>query len=121
MATDPRVDACLAARPPAQAAVLGHLRDVVRRLVPDAVETISYGMPSFKLGRHFLLSYAGWTGHCSIYPLTGAFRAAHAAELAGFGGTKGSIHFTPEYPLPDELLASLVLARAAELEADRRP
>src|SRR5574337_674317 len=107
MTPDPRVDAYLSARPSAQAAALGHLRDVVRRLVPEAVETISHGLPTFKLGRHSLLSYAGWKAHCSIYPLTVAFVAAHEAELAGFRGTKGSIHFTPQRPLPDELLASL--------------
>ncbi len=112
------VDGYLASLPGAQRAALERVRGEVARLVPDAVETISYGIPTFKLNGRALLWYAGWKAHCSIYPLTDSFLAAHADELAGFRRTKGSLHFTPEMPLPDKLLADLVRARVADLEAD---
>ncbi len=108
MATDPAVDAYLAEVPEAQRALLQHVRERIRAVVPDAEEAISYGMPAFRRGGRFFVSYAAWQRHCAIYPLTDEFLAAHREELAGFGRTKGSLHFTPERPLPDDLLEALV-------------
>jgi uncharacterized protein YdhG (YjbR/CyaY superfamily) len=120
MAADPRVDAYLAALPPAQHDLLEHLRTVIARVVPDAEETISYGMPAFRRGGRFFLSYAGWKRHCSIYPLTDEFLAEHRAELEGFGRTRGSLHFTPERPLPDRLIQELALAEVARAQERNR-
>ena len=114
------VDAYLATLPQGQQKALQRLRAQVARLVPEAVETISYGMPAFKLNGRFLVSFAGWKAHLSIYPLTDTFLAAHADQLKGYSRTKGSLHFTPEAPLPDALLEGLVLARRADLEGGGR-
>ena len=114
---DPRIDAYLAGLPADQAELLAAVRAKIGAAAPTAVETISYGMPAFKLGRQFLVSFAAWKRHCSIYPLTETFLRAHADALEGYGRTKGSVHFTPERPLPDELLEELVRARMGDLEA----
>jgi len=114
---DSPIDAYLATLPADQREVLQRLRAQVNRLVPDAVETISYGMPTFKLDGRGLLWFAGWKAHCSIYPLTDTFLAAHADELKGYGRTKGSLHFTPEARLPESLVERMVRARLADLEA----
>ena len=111
----PTVDEYLADLPAEQRDLLQGLRERIARLVPDATETISYGMPAFKLGGRFLLSYAGWKAHCSIYPLTDTFLASHRADLEGFDRTKGSIHFTPQQRLPDPVLDDLIRARVADL------
>lgn len=113
------VDAYLAKLPEDQRAALEGFRKQVVRLVPDAVETISYGMPAFKLHGTALLWFAGWKAHCSIYPLTDTFLDAHADELKGYRRTKGSVHFTPDAPLPDALVEELVLARVADVGDDR--
>jgi len=120
MARDERIDAYLAQRPADQRELLQRVRDQIARLVPDAVETISYDMPASKLGGRFLVSYAGWKAHCSIYPLTDAFMAEHEDELKAYGRTKGSLHFTPEAPVPDELMAELIRARVADLAGGGR-
>jgi uncharacterized protein YdhG (YjbR/CyaY superfamily) len=120
MATDPRVDAYLAGLPADQHDLLDHVRAVIARTVPDAEETISYGMPAFRRDGRFFVSYAGWKRHCSIYPLTDEFLASHRAELEGYRRTKGSIHFTPERPLPDGLLEELVRAEVVRAEARDR-
>ena len=117
--TDPRVDEYLANLPAAQQALLQRVREHIRQLLPDATETISYGMPTFRLEGRFFVSYAGWKAHCSIYPLTDSFLAGHEQELEPFDKTKGSLHFTPERPLPDDLLSALITARRADLEAGR--
>jgi uncharacterized protein YdhG (YjbR/CyaY superfamily) len=115
-ASDPRVDAYLAKLPPDQRALLEGVRARIRELVPAAEDTVSYDMPAFRLHGRFLVSYAGWKRHCSLYPLTDSFQAAHAGELEAFGRTKGSIHFTAAKPLPPKVLDELILARVADLE-----
>lgn len=119
MAADPRVDTYLAGLAPEHRALLQHVRAVIASVVPDAEETISYGMPAFRRNGRFFLSYAGWKRHCSIYPLTDEFLAAHRAELDGYGRTKGSLHFTPQQPLPDQVLEDLVRHLLARSEAAR--
>lgn len=117
--TKPHVDAYLAALPAGQREALERVRAEVRSLVPDAVETISYAMPTFKLNGRGLLWFAGWKSHCSLYPLTDAFLAEHAEELAGYDRTRGSLHFTPDQPLPDELLRAMIRSRVEDLQAGR--
>ena len=120
MQRDPRVDSYLAGLPPEQRNLLQHVRELVRRVVPEADETISYRMPAFRRRGRFFLSYAGWKRHCSIYPLTDEFLATHQAELEGYGRTKGSLHFTPARPLPDRLIEELALAEVARAQERNR-
>lgn len=119
MAHDSRVDAYLATLPADQREVLQGLRAQIARLVPEAVETISYGMPAFRLHGRALMWFAGWKAHCSIYPLTGTFLAARADALKGYRRTRGSLHFTPDAPLPEALVEEMVQARLADLEGGR--
>lgn len=118
MTADQRIDDYLAKLPDDQRAALEHVRSLVRRLAPDAVESMSYGMPVLKQDGRALIWFAGWKEHCAIYPLTDAFLAEHPDELAGFVQTKGSLHFTPQVSLPDSLLEKIVRARLADLEVD---
>lgn len=118
--TDPRIDAHLAGLPDAQREGLQRVRDRIGRSVPHATETISYGIPGFRLEGHLLISFAGWKRFSSIYPVPAAFAEAHAAELAGFGRTKGGLQFTADHPLPDRLLDALIRARLDDLAAGRR-
>jgi len=115
--SDPRVDAYLAGLPAEQRALLQHVRETIASAVPDADEAISYGMPAFERHGRFFVSYAAWKRHCSIYPLSAEFLAAHEAALEGYGRTKGSLHFTPERPLPDELVVALVRGEVERSEA----
>jgi uncharacterized protein YdhG (YjbR/CyaY superfamily) len=115
MAATSAVDEYLARHPAQQRAALGRLRAQLQRLLPDAVETISYGMPAFTIDGKAVVWFAGWKAHCSIYPLTDTFLASHAEELRGYRRTKGSLHFAPEAPPPESLVEALVRARLADL------
>ena len=42
---------------------------------------------------------------------------AHQAELTEWSTSKGTIRFKPDHPLPAALVATLVEARMAELDA----
>jgi uncharacterized protein YdhG (YjbR/CyaY superfamily) len=118
MANASPIDAYLATLPPDQREALQGLRAQVARLVPDAVETISYGMPAFTLNGRALVWYAGWKSHCSVYPLTGTFLETHREELKGYGRTKGSLHFLPDASLPAALLEDLIRERRSDVEGD---
>lgn len=120
MTPDPRVDAYLAALPDDQREQLNALRRNIAELAPLAVETISYNMPAFKIGKQFLLSYAAWKQHCSVYPIHDDVLRKYEAELEGYGRTKGSLHFSAAQPLPDGLVEDLVNGRLAAIEAGGR-
>ena len=114
------VDEYLAGLPAEQRELLQSLRERIASLVPEAAEAISYGMPAFKLDARFLVSYAGWKAHCSLYPLTDTFMASNADGIEPFDRTKGSIHFTPQKPLPDRVIDDLIRARVADVGSGER-
>lgn len=120
MTPDPRVDAYLAGLPADQSEQLQSLRRRIAELAPEATETISYNMPAFKVGTRFLLSYAAWKRHCSVYPITDDVLRKYDAALEGYGRTKGSLHFSAAQPLPDGLVDDLVRARLSALDAEAR-
>jgi uncharacterized protein YdhG (YjbR/CyaY superfamily) len=117
---DPRVDAYLTALPAEQRDLLQALRERIAALAPEATDTISYGMPAFKLRDRFLLSYAGWKDHCSIYAIHDELLSKYEDALRENKRTKGGLHFSTEHPLPDQLVDEFVRARVATIEAGGR-
>ena len=117
------VDAYLASVLPAHRGVLQDLRAVLRGLLPDHLEVLSYAMPGFRQpgqkGR-MVAAYAGFTKHCGFYPHSGSIIPQFAQETLGFQTSKSGIVFTPEHPLPDRLVEILVKARLAEIAAKNR-
>ena len=109
-----QIDAILAGLPADQRAALQHLRETIARTAPDAVEAMSYGAPAFRYLGHPLVSYAAAKAHCAFYVMSPDVIVKHEADLAGFDTSKGTIRFTPDKPLPAELVAKLVRARMAE-------
>ena len=106
----------LATVPPDKREALQDLRRVIREAAPEATELINYGVPMFRLNGRNLVSYAAGKDHCSFYVQSPAVMEAHATELSGFKTSKGTVNFTPDKPIPSELIARLVEARVAENE-----
>jgi uncharacterized protein YdhG (YjbR/CyaY superfamily) len=109
------VAAILAGLSPERRAALEDLRRKIRRAAPDATEGIGYGVPAFKLRGRPLVSYGAGKDHCSFYVQSPAVLDAHAEQLSGHRTSKGTIHFAPDAPLSQELVASIVHARIVEL------
>lgn len=112
------IDAYLEVLPPPVAARVAEIRALVRRIVPAAVETLSYGMPTFDLGRRHLVHVAGYRDHVGFYPGSSAV-AAFAAELAeaGYRTSRGTVRLPHDRPLPTDLIERIVRFRVAEEEA----
>lgn len=115
-----RVRAYIAAAPPEARRKLRELRRIIRAAAPDAIEVISYGIPSFKLDGKGLAWYASWTQHCSVYPIGKTAQRTLASALVKYETSKGTIRFPLDTPLPAPLITRWVNARVADLRTDRR-
>jgi uncharacterized protein YdhG (YjbR/CyaY superfamily) len=100
--------------PPEQRAALEHIRDIAKELAPDATEGISYGMPGFKLNGKYLLGYAAFSDHLSLFPTSTPIEA-FKDRLADYKLSKGTIQFTLENPIPDDLLKAIISYRINNL------
>jgi uncharacterized protein YdhG (YjbR/CyaY superfamily) len=118
-ATTP-IDDYLAELPDDQRAALERLRGLIRQVVPDATEMISYQIPTFKQGGVAVVAFAAFRRHCSFFPMGAGVLAAHRDELAAFECSKGTIRFTPDHPMPAALVKKLVRARVRENEERAR-
>ena len=115
MATKPKtINEYLAAVAPDQRAALQKLRKTIRAAVPDAEEYIGYGLAAFKLNGKPLVAFGASAKSCAFYPMSGTTVEAHAADLAGYDTSKGTIRFAAAKPLPAALVRKLVKARIAE-------
>jgi uncharacterized protein YdhG (YjbR/CyaY superfamily) len=87
---------------------------------PEATEAISYQMPAFKLHGRFLVSYAAFKDHCSLFPASAKVLEAYGEELKPYFSGKGTIRFTADKPLPTALVKRIVKVRLEENAAHRR-
>lgn len=93
--------------PPAIQTTLENIRRVIQRTAPEASETISYGIPTYKLTGKRLVYFAGWKHHISLYP-TPAGDAAFQQKIAPYKKAKSTLHFPLDQPIPYELVAEVV-------------
>ena len=113
------MDDYLAELPEAQKAALQRVRTLVGDLAPDAEEGTSYGVPAFIYSGRPLLGFGAAKKHLSIFPFSPAAIEAVKDRLEGFDVAKGTIRFSPDNPVPDDVLADVVRARMQEITASR--
>lgn len=112
------IDAYLTTRPASVRRVLEALRRTIQAAVPEAEESISYGMPAFRLHGRPLVAFGAASGHCAFYPMSAATIEAHQRHLERYDTSKGIIRFPADRPLPAALVKRLVTTRVVELSGD---
>jgi uncharacterized protein YdhG (YjbR/CyaY superfamily) len=120
MAAPTSVENYLAALPEEQRVALEDLRQTIRAAAPTATETISYQMPAFKQDGRFLVSYAAFKDHCSLYPASDAVMEALGDELQPYFSGRGTLRFQADQPIPAALVKKIVELRLEENAARGR-
>jgi uncharacterized protein YdhG (YjbR/CyaY superfamily) len=118
------VDEYIASQRAATQHALRRVRSAIRQAVPRADETISYGIPTYKLDGRAVIYFAGWSEHYSIYPSTRRVSDALGSELAPYQAGKGTLRFALADPVPVRLIARIAKLRAQEVAehgAAKRP
>jgi len=114
MATPTSVDDYLSALPEDQRVALERLRKTIRVAAPQATEKISYAMPAFEEEGRFLVSYAAFKDHCSLYPASTAVMEALGDVLKPYFSGKGTLRFKADEPIPAALVMKIVKLRLKE-------
>ena len=96
--------------------VVEQMRRTARAAAPEADEVIAYDMPALRLDGRFLVSYAAYRRHYSLFPWN-PFVVAEVGEelLRPYMAGRGTIHFPAGKPVPLDLVRQVVQARVREL------
>jgi uncharacterized protein YdhG (YjbR/CyaY superfamily) len=107
------IDQYIAGFPKNVQKILKALRTTIRKAAPKAEETISYGIPTFKLTGP-LVYFAAYKKHIGFYPMTADIKAKFKKELAGYEGGKGTVRFPLDRPIPYRLIGRIVKFKVKE-------
>lgn len=108
------VDAYIAGLAPEVRAVAEAVRATLRQALPEAVETISYAIPTYRIGKKTALYFAVWKKHVGVYPIF-AGSPAFEARVGPYRATKATVQFPLKDPIPHALIAEIARAQAAAL------
>jgi len=92
--------------------ILQSLRQAIKATAPEAVETISYQIPTFKLKGN-LVHFAAFTNHIGFYPDPSAIEAFRD-QLSPYSFSKGAIRFPIHEPIPLDLVKKMVAYRVKQ-------
>ena len=95
--------------PPHVQLILQQLRKSIHDLIPEAEETISYGIPTFRLFGN-LVHYAAYKNHIGFYPGAAGIEI-FKDKLSGYKLSKGTVQFPIDEPLPFDLILEIVQYR----------
>jgi uncharacterized protein YdhG (YjbR/CyaY superfamily) len=108
------IDEYLSALEEPNRGTLETLRRTILDIVPDAEQVISYRVPAFRVRGQTIAGFAAFKDHLSYLPFSGSVLPQLADELGDYTMTKSSLHFTPDRPLPRELVEKLITVRLAK-------
>lgn len=91
---------------------LEKLRTVIKKAAPGAEETISYGIPTFKLNGN-LVHFAGYKNHIGFYPGAAGIEN-FSKELKEYETSKGTVQFPHDKKIPYALITQIVKFRVAQ-------
>ncbi len=91
--------------------ILRTLKKTIEEEIPNVEEGIRYNMPTFFLNGDYIIYFAAWKKHISLYPFTNEMieKFPESAEYNTSG--KGTIQFPMNKPLPLPLIRKIVSLR----------
>ena len=95
---------------------LKQIRKVIKKAIPDGDESISYGIPAYKLKGTPVIYFAGYKNHISLYPAPRE-DPEFKAELSRYKGGKGTLQFPLNEAPPLDLIKRIVEFRRMQVEA----
>ena len=108
------VDAYIASFPEHAQPSLRAVREAIQHAAPQAVESISYQIATYKVDGKPLTYFGGWKHHIGLYPLP-AGDDDFQAELATYKCSKGTVKLMLSDPIPTDFITRLVYIRITEL------
>lgn len=112
------IDSYLANVPPPEREALERIRHIARKMIPNAEEVISYGIPTMKYKGTFVIYFAAFKNHMSLFP--GPRTAGVQEKLKDFKTAKGTIQFTLAKPVPEGIIKELIRDRLTEIDQGKR-
>ncbi|MES2647080.1 MAG: DUF1801 domain-containing protein [Bacteroidota bacterium] len=109
------VDAYIQSFPDEIQKILHQIRTIILQNAPAAIESISYGMPAYKLNKKPLVYFAAFNNHIGFYA-TPTGHEAFANELSKYKQGKGSVQFPIEQEIPFSLIKRIVQFRVEETD-----
>lgn len=109
------VDDYIAQFPADTQRALNQVREVIITTCPEAAESISYGMPAYKLNEKPLVYFGGYKNHIGFYA-TPTGHDTFKEALANYKQGKGSVQFPLTAPMPLELIQQIVLFRIGNIK-----
>jgi len=97
-------------------AILQRVRAAILKALPGAEETISYNMPTYTLRGNFIIHFAAWKRHFSIYPASPKLIWSFKKEIAAAKIVKNTIRFPLDEPVPTAVIERITKFRVKEQE-----
>ncbi len=89
---------------------LERIRNIVSEHVPEAKEVISYRIPGYTYRNKYLMGYAAFRDHLSIFPTAEPIERL-TTKLDGYKLSRGTIQYHLDEPFPETLLRELLDVR----------
>jgi len=93
---------------------LTKLRSQLLKLLPEAIEVISYGVPTLRLNKG-VIAYSATKKHLSLHVMSSNLLALLQFDISNYSKTKGTLHFSFDEEVPYQLLDEIILIRLSEL------
>jgi uncharacterized protein YdhG (YjbR/CyaY superfamily) len=84
---------------------LRRLHAILKRVAPDAEETIKWGTPFF-VNPRFVFAFSAHKAHCNFAPTSAALKA-FSKELKHYKTTKNYLQIPYDSPLPEDLIRKI--------------
>jgi uncharacterized protein YdhG (YjbR/CyaY superfamily) len=113
------IDKFFAAVEEPKRSTLEEMRRRILEVVPNAEQTIKYGMPAFLKDGWCFVCIAPFKNHINWSPYSSGVFVQLEKELEGYVVSKGSMQFAVDKPLPKTLVKRLIRVRLAEIELQK--